>query len=47
MNRGLLLIMVLGVFFLRESLGKPTEIVANSDALDPVALTVNSTSETG
>lgn len=38
--------MVLGVFFLRESLGKPTEIVANSDALDPVALTVNSTSET-
>ncbi|CAL1681852.1 unnamed protein product [Lasius platythorax] len=45
MRRGLLLMMVLGVFFLRESLGKPTEMVANSDVLDPIASTVNNVSE--
>ncbi|XP_029168092.1 uncharacterized protein LOC114938348 [Nylanderia fulva] len=45
MKRSLLLIMVLGVLFLRESLSKPTKIVASSDVLDPIALTVNDKSE--
>ncbi|XP_024893140.1 uncharacterized protein LOC112468256 [Temnothorax curvispinosus] len=43
--RRLLLIAALGAIFLKESFGKPTETVANSDVVDPVALTVNNTSE--
>ncbi|XP_050455954.1 uncharacterized protein LOC126853882 [Cataglyphis hispanica] len=45
MRRDLFLTMVLGVFFLKESHCKPTEIVADSDVLDPVAITVNNESE--
>ncbi|XP_036144422.1 uncharacterized protein LOC105834128 [Monomorium pharaonis] len=44
--RGLLLVTVVGAIFLRESFGKPTEMVANSNVLDPIASTVNNTSET-
>ncbi|KAL6255061.1 hypothetical protein P5V15_013394 [Pogonomyrmex californicus] len=45
MRRFVLLMTALGAIFLKESFGKPTE-VANSDVLDPVALTVNNTTET-
>ncbi|XP_039306669.1 uncharacterized protein LOC105203807 [Solenopsis invicta] len=43
--RGLLLVTVFGAIFMRESFSKPTETLANSDELDPVASTVNTTSE--
>lgn len=36
-----------GAIFLKESFGKPTEIVANSDVLDPIVSTATNTSETG
>ncbi|XP_011872841.1 PREDICTED: keratin, type I cytoskeletal 9-like [Vollenhovia emeryi] len=39
--KSLLLMFVLGAIFLRKSLGKPTEMIANSDLLDPVASAVN------
>ncbi|KYQ46743.1 hypothetical protein ALC60_14264 [Trachymyrmex zeteki] len=43
--RSLLLITALSAIFLRESFGKPMEKMDNSDVLDPVALTVNESSE--
>ncbi|XP_011269660.1 uncharacterized protein LOC105259435 [Camponotus floridanus] len=43
MKKSLFLIIVLGVFFLKESLGKPIEMLTNSDVLDPI--TVNNVSE--
>jgi len=42
MKRYLFLITILGVIFLKESLSKPAEIVANSDVLNHTVLTVNS-----
>lgn len=42
-----MILMVLGVFFLKESLGKPIETLTNSDVLDPITINVNNVSEIG
>lgn len=48
MRRYLFLITILGVIFLKDSLGKPAEIVTNdADVSDPVALAVSNSSEAG
>jgi len=44
--KSLLLIIILGAFYLKESFGKPMEKI-NSYVLDPVASTINNTYEIG